>query len=140
MDEYGSEFVLTARRATTGDTLMQHSVAAMDLDCTWKLKLRLADHMRVSSPFGLRLVQGRIELDDTQQLRTYVRSGLLEVEVVTQKRRICTLQRKRCGRCWQEALKLPNYCVRTTTNIAACDGHQLSLHGGSGGDLAAWEL
>ena len=90
MDEYGTEFILTARRATTGDILMQHNVAAMDLDFTWKLKLRLADPMRESSPFDLRLLQGPIELDDATMLRTYVRSGLLEVEVVTQKRRTCT--------------------------------------------------
>ena len=46
--------------------------------------------MKVSSPFDLRLVHGTTELDDTQMLRTYVPSGLLEVEVVTQKRRTCT--------------------------------------------------
>ena len=89
-DEYGIEFILTARRATTGDILMRHNVAAMDLDFTWKLKLKLSDQLRVSSPFDLRILQGTSELDDTQMLRTYVRSGLLEVEVVTQTRRTCT--------------------------------------------------
>ena len=51
VDEYGTEFVVTARRATTGDILMRRNVAAMDLDFTWKLKLRLSDQFCVSSPF-----------------------------------------------------------------------------------------
>ena len=50
---------------------MRHNVAAMDLDFTWKLKLRLSDQLRVSSPFDLRLLQEPIELDDTQMLRTH---------------------------------------------------------------------
>ena len=89
-DEYGTEFILTARRATTGDILMRHDIAAMDLDFTWKLKLRLSDQLGASSPFDLRILQGTSELDDTQMLRNYVRSGLLEVEVVTQTRRTYT--------------------------------------------------
>ena len=91
-DEYGTEFIFTARRATTGDILMRHNVAAMDLDFTWKLKLRLSDQLGTSSPFDLRILQGTTELDDSQTLRTYVRSGLLEVEVVTQTRRTYTLR------------------------------------------------
>ena len=42
------------------------------------------------SPLDLRILQGTSELDDSQMLRTYVQSGLLEVEVVTQTRRTCT--------------------------------------------------
>ena len=67
--EWGTEFILTARRATTGDILLQHNVAAMDLDFTWTLKLRLSDHMGTSSPFELRILQGTAELDDSQRLR-----------------------------------------------------------------------
>ena len=58
IDEYGIEFILTAHRATTGDKLMLHNVAAIDLDFTWKPKLRLSDQLRVPSPFDLRLLQG----------------------------------------------------------------------------------
>ena len=75
MDEYGIEFIIIVRQATRGDILMRHNVAAMNLDFTWKLKLRLADQLRVSSPFDLRLVQGTIELDDAQMLRTYEDQG-----------------------------------------------------------------
>ena len=133
MEEYATEFLLTAHRATTGDILLQQDLAAMDLDFTWKLNIRLADHMglrqnsgmdrpaviqtygsvwitcvlvwiggmdrsvgprygsglyiltrshmKASYPFDLRLILGTQELDDTQMLRTYVRSGQLEVEV-----------------------------------------------------------
>ena len=81
MEEYATKFLLTARRATTGDILLQQDLAAVDLDFTWKLNIRLADHMKASSPFDLRLILGTQELDDTQMLRTYVRSGQLEVEV-----------------------------------------------------------
>ena len=91
-DEYGTEFIFTARRATTGDILMRHNVAAMDLDFTWKLKLRLSDQLGTSSPFDLRILQGTAELDDSQMLRTYVQSGLLEVEVVTQTQAIRKLE------------------------------------------------
>ena len=58
----------------------------MDLDFTWKLKIRLADHLAVSSPFDPWEQKNWM----THLLRTYVRAGLLEVEVVVQKRRTCT--------------------------------------------------
>ena len=83
--DYGTEFILIARRATTGDILLQHNVASMDLDFTWNLKLRLSDHMGASSPFELRILQGA-----SQSVRSYVRAGLLEVEVITQTRRAST--------------------------------------------------
>ena len=49
-----------------------------------EIENQLADHMKVSSLFDLRLVHGTTEL----MTHKYVRSGLLE-EVVTQKRRTC---------------------------------------------------
>ena len=67
----------------------QHKCGS-DLDFAWNLKLRLSDHMGTSSPFELRILQGTAELDDSQRLRTYVRAGLLDVEVVTQTRRAST--------------------------------------------------
>ena len=91
--EWGTEFILTVRRATTGDILLQHNVAAMDLEFTWNLKLRLSDHMGTASPFELRILQGTAELDDSQRLRAYVQAGLLNVEIVMQTRRASTLTR-----------------------------------------------
>ena len=90
-DEYGTDFVRTARRATTGDILMRHNVAAVDLDFM-EAEARLSDQLGTFSPFDLRILQGTAELDDSQLLRTYVQSGLLEVEVVMQTRRTCTRQ------------------------------------------------
>ena len=60
----------------------------------------------------LRMLQGAVELDDTQRLRAYVHSGLLGVEVLTQTCRTCTrrdearigemagLQQARASRCF----------------------------------------
>ena len=58
--------------------LMRHNVAAMDLDFTWKLKLRLSDQLGVSSPFDLQLLQEPIELDDTQMLHGKARQPAQE--------------------------------------------------------------
>ena len=58
MEEYATEFLLTAHRATTGDILLQQDLAAMDLDFTWKLNIRLADHMKASSPVKIRVILG----------------------------------------------------------------------------------
>ena len=88
--DYRTEFILTVRRATTGEVLWRHEVAAMDLTYTWELKLGLSEHLNASSPFALRLLQGAVELDDTQHVRAYVHSGLLEVEILTQTCRTCT--------------------------------------------------
>ena len=70
--------------------LWRHEVAAMDLNYTWELKLRLSERLHVPSPFALRMLQGAVELDDTRRLRAYVHSGLLEVDVLTQTCRTCT--------------------------------------------------
>ena len=61
LPEYGTEFISTARRATTGDILQQHNVAAMDLHFPWNLILRLSEHMGTSSPLELRILQGPAE-------------------------------------------------------------------------------
>ena len=53
---YGIEFILTVRRATTGEVLWRHEVAAMDLTYTWELKLGLSEHLNVPSPFALRML------------------------------------------------------------------------------------
>ena len=76
--------ILTARRATTGDILLQHNVAAMDLEFAWNLKLRLLSHEYF---FPIRVTPFCKVLDDSQRLQTYERAGLLDVEVVTQTRR-----------------------------------------------------
>ena len=82
----------------------------MDLDFTWKLKIRLADHLAVSSPFDPWEQKNWM----THLLRTYVRAGLLEVEVVVQKRRTCTRR---------EETQIGELAY-WTTSIAARAGHQ----------------
>ena len=68
------KFILTVRRTTTGDALWRHKSSCYGPEL-WELKLRLSERLHVSSPFALRMLQGAVELDDTQRLGAYVHSG-----------------------------------------------------------------
>ena len=112
--EWGTEVIL-ACRATTGDIPLQRNVAAMDLEYTWHLKMRLSDHIGTTSTFELRDLQDTAELDDSQRLRTYVQAGLLNVEIVMQTRRASTRRDEvRIGEMagLQQATRLRHYLAK----------------------------